>query len=338
MKTAVPPATTLSAAQTVETARLAYLPVALFGSVMGLTGLTVAWRGAHALFGAPLWLSSVPGLLALLAFVVMAGAYLIKAVTGFEHVRAEFQHPIAGNLFGTPLISLMLIAILLVDLDRDLARVVWSVGAAGMMVFAWAMVSRWISVRQKPAHATPAWIVPVVGLIDLPLALPALGWADELHGLMVFALAVGLFFAIPLFTMIMSRLLFEEPLPDALQPSLLILVAPFSVGFSAYIATTGTVDGFATALYMLALFVLAVLLGRLRNLAACCPFRVSWWAVSFPLAASTNAALKYAAFVHHPVANAIALILLALSTVVIVALALRTVWGIARGELRALSS
>ncbi len=335
MNTSVTPA---PAALAVDTARLAYLPVALFGSVMGLTGLAVAWRLAHTLFGTPLWLAGLIGALALVAFVLLAGAYLVKALTGFAHVQAEFAHPIASNLFGTPLISLLLIPLLLADIDQTLARMVWSLGAVGMTVFAWAMVSRWISVRQKPAHATPAWIVPVVGMIDIPLALPALGWADQLHGLMVFATAVGLFFAIPLFTLILSRLMFEEPLPDALQPTLLILVAPFSVGFSAYTATAGGVDGFATALFMLALFVLAVLLGRLRNLVQCCPFKVSWWAVSFPLAASASAGLKYAAFAQNVVANGIAIALLALATAVIAGLTSRTLWGVVRGELRALST
>ncbi|WP_240154622.1 pyridoxal-phosphate dependent enzyme, partial [Burkholderia sp. Cy-647] len=42
-------------------------------------------------------------------------------------------------------------------------------------MFAWHIVGRWMSDRQHAAHATPAWIIPVVGLLDLPLAMPALG-------------------------------------------------------------------------------------------------------------------------------------------------------------------
>ena len=98
-------------------------------------------------------------------------------------------------------------------------------GAVGMVLFAWFVVSRWMSDRQQVAHATPAWVIPIVGLLDVPLALPVLG-LPPMHGLMAAALAVGLFFAVPLFTLIFSRLLFEPPLPDALKPSLLILVAP----------------------------------------------------------------------------------------------------------------
>ena len=110
-----------------------------------------------------------------------------------------------------------------------------------MFAFAWLMVTRWMSDRQQVAHATPAWIIPVVGLLDVPLALPSLD-LPPMHGLMVASLAIGLFFAIPLFTLIFSRLVFEAPMPDALQPSLLILVAPFSVGVSTYVVTTGTFD------------------------------------------------------------------------------------------------
>ena len=205
-----------------------------------------------------------------------------------------------------------------------------------MVIFAWRVVSRWMSDRQQVAHATPAWIIPVVGLLDVPLALPVLG-LPPMHGLMVFALAVGLFFAVPLFTLIFSRIVFEPPLPDALKPSLLILVAPFAVGTSAYIVTTGQTDVFAEALYMLTLFMLAVLIGQLRNLPICCPFRVSWWAVSFPLAASSIAALRFAAAQPGMIADGIALGLLGLASVVIAALFGRTVVGVVRGELRTLS-
>jgi tellurite resistance protein len=127
-------------------------------------------------------------------------------------------------------------------------------------------------------------------------------------------------------------------MPDALRPSLLILVAPFAVGFSTYVATTGQVDLFAQSLYMLTLFMLAVLLGRLRDLPRCCPFRVSWWAVSFPLAASAIAALKFAAADPGTIADAIAILLLALATIVIALLLLRTLAGLLRGELRTLST
>ena len=316
---------------------LDYLPVGLFGSVMGLTGLSVAWRLAQARYGLPGWVAPVIAAVAVLAFAALLAGYGIKLATAPDAVWAEFRHPIAGNLFGTALISLLLLPIVVAPHARLLAQALWIAGAAGMILFAWFIVSRWMSDRQRVAHATPAWIVPVVGLLDVPLAPPSLG-LPPMHGLMVFALAVGLFFAVPLFTLVFSRLVFESPLPNALRPSLLILVAPFAVGYSAYTVTVGQADMFVEALYMLTLFVLAVVLGQLRHLPACCPFRVSWWAVSFPLAASSIAALRFAAAQPGLVTDAIALLLLAVATVVIAALLCRTALGLFKGELRSLST
>lgn len=316
---------------------LEYLPVGLFGAVMGLTGLSVAWRLAQARYGAPEWIALAIAAVASIVFVAVLVGYAIKLVTAFGAVRGEFRHPIAGNLFGTILISLLLLPIVLEPYVHRFAQGLWAVGAVGMIGFAWLIVGRWMSDRQQFAHATPAWIIPVVGLLDVPLGLPSLG-LPPMHGLMVFALAVGLFFAVPLFTIILSRLLFEPPLPDALKPSLLILVAPFAVGYSTYAVTAGQTDLFAEALYMLTLFMLAVLLGQLRHLPVCCPFRVSWWAVSFPLAACSIATLRFAPIQPGIVTDGIAIVLLAFATVIILALFCRTLWGLVRGELRTLSA
>jgi tellurite resistance protein len=316
---------------------LEYLPIGLFGSVMGLTGLSVAWQLAHDRFGVSRVFSDAIGDTALVVFVLVAAGYAIKFVTASQAVRAEFAHPIAGNLFGTFFISLLLLPIVLARFDMTLARTVWVIGAVGMTGFGWFMVDRWMNHRQQVVHATPAWIIPVVGMLDIPLALQALG-LQSMYGVMVLGLAVGLFFTVPLFTMIFSRLVFEEPLPDPLQPSLLILMAPFAVGTSAYIATTGQIDLFAKSLFVMTLFMLAVLLGRLRYLPRCCPFRVSWWAVSFPLAAAAIAALRIDAAATGPTTDVIAITLLALATIVIAALLARTALGLARGELRRLSS
>ena len=316
---------------------LEYLPVALFGSVMGLLGLSVAWRLAAVQYGVPDWLAGATTVAAVLAFVAVAGAYLVKLIAAPAAVIAEFRHPIAGNLFGTVLISLLLLPIVIAPVLLRLAQIMWLIGAAGMLGFAWLMVDRWMGNRQQVDHATPAWIVPVVGLLDVPLAVPVLAMPAA-QALMVPCLAIGLFFAVPLFTLVFARLVFQAPLPPALQPSLLILVAPFAVGFSTYVATTGSVDDFAEALYSLMLFMLTVLIGRLRRLALCCPFRVSWWAVSFPLAASASASVRYACARPGPVTDAVAWVLLTLATLVIVWLAGRTLLGIGRGELRTLSS
>lgn len=325
-------------AQTVPAGRtLDYLPIGLFGSVMGLTGLSVAWRLAHARYGVPEWIAVSIGVVAMIAFLALVAGYAVKWITASDAVLAEFRHPIAGNLFGTVLISLLLLPIVVQPFALQLARTLWLLGVVGMVVFAWFIVSRWMSNRQQVTHATPAWIIPVVGMLDVPLAVPSLGFPD-MHLVMVLGLAVGLFFAIPLFTLVFSRLLFEPPMPDALKPSILILLAPFAVGMSTYVATTGAIDLFAQSLYVLTLFIFAVLVGQLRHLPRCCPFRVAWWAVSFPLAASAIAALRIAIVSSLLVTDAVAIAMLGFATLVILSLLARTLYGVAIGELRTLSS
>ncbi|AZC39442.1 SLAC1 anion channel family protein [Pseudomonas chlororaphis] len=317
--------------------QLDYLPVGLFGSVMGLVGLSIAWREASHLYGMPVAIADGIGAVAVVVFVALVLGYGWKCLTDWQATKAEFQHPIIGTLFGSVLISLLLLPIVLVRVSPKLALGMWIVGAAGMTLFAWLIVSRWMSDRQQMLHATPAWIIPVVGLLDLPLAMPALN-LPAATGLGVFALAIGLFFAVPLFTLIFTRLLFEAPLPDGLRPSLMILVAPFAVGYSTYTTVTGSHDIFAVALYMLTLFMLAVLFGQMRHLATCCPFRVSWWAVSFPLAASTICALRFAGVSPGLFTDGVALLLLCVASVAILGLFLRTLKGLLSGELRTLSS
>jgi len=308
------------------------LPVGLFGSVMGLTGLSVAWSLAARRFAWPSFFADALAVIAALAFLLLVGAYATKLVVAGERVRADFGHPVGASLFGTVFVSMLLLPIVIAPVLPRLALVVWTIGALGMAAFAWLIVDRWMGSRQQVAHVAPSWLVPVVGLLDIPLAMPVLG-LGSIRPVMVFGLAVGLFFAVPLFTLVFARLIFEERMPDTLQASLMILLAPFAVGTSAYVATAGRVDLFAECLFGLTLFVLAVLAGRLRYLVRCCPFRVAWWAVSFPLAAVAVAAFRVAAADRNAFYDAAAIVLLAMATLVIGWLLARTILGIVRGEL-----
>lgn len=314
---------------------LSYLPVALFGAVMGLTGLSSAWKFAGSLYGVPSWIAGFFAAMAILAFLLVGTGYGIKAATGFNAVKAEFQHPIAGNLFGTLFISLLLIPNQISAYNLSVARWMWAIGALGMILFAWVIISRWLGQQQQPAHATPAWIIPMVGLINIPIAVPAL----EIRGqddLLMFSLAIGFFFAMPLFTLVMSRLIFEKPLSLSLQPSLMVLIAPFAVGFSAYVNVVGEIDRFATALYMLTVFLLSVMVGRLRYLAIMCPFRLSWWSVSFPLASASVCTLRYAQHSPNLFTHSVAIALLTGVTLLLLAMFSKTIASLLKGNLKLL--
>src|SRR5947209_13587840 len=102
--------------------RLEYLPIGLFGTTMGLSGLSVAWKLAHALFGTPLWVSDAIAMISIVVFAALLIAYGIKAVCAPDKVGMEFRHPVAGNLFGTFLISLLLLPIAIAPMSLMAAR------------------------------------------------------------------------------------------------------------------------------------------------------------------------------------------------------------------------
>lgn len=68
---------------------LDYLPIGLFGSVIGLTGLSVAWRFAHMQYGTPGWVAQVIAAVAVLAFASLLACYALKLATAFGTVQAE---------------------------------------------------------------------------------------------------------------------------------------------------------------------------------------------------------------------------------------------------------
>ena len=145
------------------------------------------------------------------------------------------------------------------------------------------------------------------------------------------ALAVGGVLAVVLFVLIAGRLRHLDPLPQPMTPALLVMVAPFEVGFLAYVNVTGRVDMFAGLLFYFGLFIFLVLAPKVFRRSV--PFGASWWAVSFPTAALSVAALKYAGAVKSAAVEGIAAAILVFLTVVIAVLFVRTLIILANGEL-----
>jgi len=227
---------------------LAFLPVGLFGAAMGLSGLCIAWRLAHALLGAPSWIGEAIGALAVLAFLAIAFAYSIKLACFPARVAAEWNHPVIGPLFSTVFISLLLLPVVIAPYAPGFAQALWVLGAASMACFTALMVHRWLTGNPEIDHASPSWFVPVIGALNIPAA-GMFGDVAAMHEFYLLCVAVGLFFAVVLFTLVFARLVFRAPLPPALQPTLAILTAPFGVGFIGYTQTVGGVDLLASLLF-----------------------------------------------------------------------------------------
>ncbi|CAB3629484.1 SLAC1 anion channel family protein [Achromobacter pestifer] len=308
------------------------LPVNLFASVMGIAGLSIAWRQASLEFGVSPLIAEAVGIAALAVFAVLAMGYLAKAVLHPDAVLMEYRHPVAGNFFGTITIAILLLSAVIAPFNQALAEGVWTVGAALTVALSFVIASRLLKGKIDAAHAVPAWFIPGVATLDIAVTggtMP-MPWAHEVN---LFALAVGTMIALLFFTMIMSRMIHHEPLPASMVPSLLILMAPFAVGFLAYTSFTQRVDTFAGLLFYFGLFIFLALAPKVFRRGI--PFASGWWAISFPMAALASAALKYAAFVQAWPIQAVAILLLALLSLAIVVLFIKTLHILFNGRLLA---
>jgi len=306
---------------------LEHYPVTLFTIVMGMSGLTLALRAGEQALGLSAALSVAAYAATLALFGVIAAGYAAKALTHPAALRAEWDHPVKLAFFPAISIGLLLLAAATLPWSGALAHAMWLLGAALQGVLTLAVVSGWIGSRAfLHGHLSPAWFIPAVGNVIVPIAGVDLGYVE----LSWFFMSVGLIFWIILLTLVMNRLVFHDPLPERLQPTLVILIAPPAAGFLAWVKLTGGVDHLAHILLNVGYFfglIVAVQLPRILRL----PFAMSFWALSFPVAALTIASLQYAEVTGSSAHHLIGLGLLVILIVTLAVLLIRTFRAVSSG-------
>ncbi|MTJ03824.1 MAG: C4-dicarboxylate ABC transporter [Sediminimonas qiaohouensis] len=320
---------TYTAARGAPHSRLEHYPVTFFASVMGIAGLSLALHAAENALGWGGVASNAAFGVASLLFVVVALGYALKAVRCPRAVAAEWHHPVRLSFFPAISISLLLLATCSLAGNETMAHMLWLPGMVLQGVLTIAVITGWIGARSFLAgHLNPAWFIPAVGNVIVPVAGVPLGYVE----LSWYFMSVGLIFWIVLMTLVINRLIFHDPLPGRLQPTLVILIAPPAVAFVAWFRLVGEVDAFARLLlngaYLFTL-VVAVQLPRIVRL----PFAMSFWALSFPFAAVTIASFLYAESVGSVVHRVMGIGLLLVLIIVVAALVFRTLRAIRTGEL-----
>lgn len=311
------------------TMRIAHYPVTFFAIGMGMMGLTLAIRSAEHAFGGGGTASGIALALSTAMLAAIAVGYGVKALTHPAEVRAEWQHPVRIAFFPAISISLLLLAAALVDPMPHLAHAVWLLGAVLQGGLALAVIGAWIGHRSfQPGQLTPAWFIPAVGNVIVPLAGARLGYL-EISWLFF---SGGLIFWLVLLTLVMNRLMFHDPLPGKMVPTLMILVAPPAVAFTAWLRLSGEVGPFGHFLLSVAYVFAALVVTQWPRFRAM-PFALSWWALSFPLAALTIASFGYAEAAGSAAHRLIGTGLLALLLAVVAGLILRTALAIRAGTI-----
>ncbi|MFM9817772.1 UNVERIFIED_CONTAM: SLAC1 anion channel family protein [Spiribacter pallidus] len=309
--------------------RLAHFPVGFFAMVMGLSGLSLVWQKAAEVFDTPAVIGQ--GLLALatLIFGVFALAYGVKWLKHPDAVRAELDHPVKLSFVPAISISLILIGTGMAHSLPAIAETIWTVGAVAHLLLTLFIVNRWIHHQHfEINHINPAWFIPAVGNILVPIAGVGFGQVSASW----FFFSIGVVFWLVLLTIIFYRVFFHAPLPGRLLPTLFILVAPPAAGFIGYTQLAGGLDGFARVQVNIALFLTLLLAIQFRRFVAL-PFFISFWAYSFPLAAMTVAMMVYHQLTQTPWTLWASGLLVAVTTLVIAWLAVATAKAARAGEI-----
>lgn len=309
-----------------------HLGFAWFAMVMGLCGLSLAWARATPHLGAvALQISFAVGILAGGVCGVLLLGKLWRVMCFPAAVLADASHPLRHVFVAAIPSSLVLLPTVSVVHGgySPWADAVWMLGAVGLLVVTLGVVRRWLqpalSAQDFWSAMTPALFIPVVGNVLPALAGVSLGhpvWAAAQFGLAAMLWPVAL-------VLVLVRIGMVGLWPLRMLPATFITIAPPSV-----LALSGHQLGAPEVLvHMLAGVALFFTLVSLTVMKRCLqqPFGMSFWAMSFPLAASAALGLHLS-----PVQGGVkwvAVLWLTWVTGVIGALLLATLRGLVRGQL-----
>ena len=289
---------------------------------MGLGGLTIATENLEKHFDVPGYVSLALLSITTLVWLSLVVAYVTKWIRFPAAVRAELDHPIRLSFFPASSIGLVLIATSFYPYLPDLTNVLWWIAVVAQLAFTLLILNRWIhSEHFTVEHNSPAWFIPIVANLLVPIAGAPLGHEEVSY----FFFAIGIVFWLPLMAISLNRSFFFAPIPQKLLPTLFILIVPPAIGFTAWTALHGgMLDDFGRVLYFVGLFMTVMVISQWRKFVGL-PFALTWWAFSFPLASITVASFLYFSLVGETFFLVLAISLYVVLVLVVATLTVRTV-------------
>jgi tellurite resistance protein len=311
-------------------AGLPRIPASFFGMVLGLAGLANAWRSSAPAWGLPAGVAPVLALMATLVWAILLALFVLKWLLARRDALEEAAHPVQCCFIGLAGVSTMLIAGGALPYARDLALVLFALGAAFTLGFAaWRTGRLWQGGRD-PSSSTPVLYLPsVAGGFVTGTVAAALGYPEA--GQLAFG--AGLFAWLAIESVLLHRYYTGVPMPAPLRPTLGIQLAPPCVGAVSYLAVNGgQPDLLAHALVgygVLQALILLRLAGWIRQQ----PFGASYWAFTFGATALATASARLSAATTDAVVRAVAVLAFAGANLLVAAVAVGTLRLMLQGRL-----
>jgi len=300
----------------------------MFATVMGLSGLTIMYQKAGIWLGFPTLIGTSLMGLTTLVFLIVSITYLTKFFKYKMAVQKEFSHPIRINFFAAVSISMLMLAIIYKEVFPTISALFWYPGTLLHFVLTMYTISFWINHNQELDHSNPAWFIPIVGNVLVPVA----GGGFASQGILMYFFSVGIFFWVILFSIMLNRIIFHQQLAMKFMPTMFILIAPPAVGFIAYFKMFGMIDMFATMLFNLALFFTLLIAFMYQNFVKI-KFFISWWAFVFPLAAMAISAMVMYQHTQDIALQILSYMMISVTTVIIAIVIYQTLLHMQKGEI-----
>jgi len=310
-----------------DTLRRLRVPPSLFAIALGLAGLGEAWHAATPALGTPQAVPDAVNILAAVAWLALVTAY---AAQGPRQILADLHHPVLAPFVPLAAITAMILAAALARDAFAAARILVIVFLAVAIAAGGWLTGQWTAGDLSQDSAHPGYYLPAVagGLVGASAAAQV-----HLHAIAEASFGIGFLCWIILGSIVWNRLFFRSRLPAALLPTLAIELAPPVLAGLAYFALTGGATNFIAAALGGYAVLMALVQLRLLPVYAKLKFTPGFWAFTFPAAAAATFALRWITLEKPPAGTAYAIIVIALLTGLIAAIAARTVFAATQGQL-----
>lgn len=200
--------------------------------------------------------SFVFGFLSVAVFLLLLGFYVAKIFTHFSAFKAEITHQVKINFLSAIPIGALIITTFLGAFNDNgtmlfLLKIIFYLSSFLQLILSIFVINFWFSNAMKKHLLSPAWFIPIVGNLIVPLAGHSAKITPEFS---LFFFSVGCFFWLILTALITSRLIFEESLESKFLPTLFIFIAPPSIFVVDFAALFGGHSALSLMLYFVALF------------------------------------------------------------------------------------
>ncbi len=226
-----------------------------------------------------------------------------------EDALKDLKHPVISNFYATIAIGMLVLAadFIVIGKNMIIGEAFWFTGTLLTLFF--GILTPYIMFKGehvKLDHINPAWFIPSVGLIVIPIAGSLI--ISQFSGLMqefviflnYFGWGAGFFIYLSLSAIAMYRFILHHPLPNFLAPTIWINLGPVGAGTVALInliknSSFITIKepffvfgllfwGFGVWWVIMAIAMTLHYIKRLKL-----PYAMSWWAFTFPLGAYVSA-------------------------------------------------